>query len=183
MRTAQLAASLPDLCTIIAPRHPERGGGDRRDARGSRLQAWRGARSAPCRTATSDAYIADTIGELGMLYKLAPVAFIGGSLVDRGGQNPIEAVRQGAAVLTGPHWQNFADTYERADQATAAPSSCARAEEIASAAGRLLADEAELGGMRTRANAALATISGALPRTVEALLRYLPAEEGLARAS
>ena len=64
-----------------------------------------------CPTATSDAYIADTIGELGMLYKLAPVAFIGGSLVDRGGQNPIEAVRQGAAVLTGPHWQNFSDAY------------------------------------------------------------------------
>ena len=46
-----------------------------------------------------------------MLYKLAPVAFIGGSLVDRGGQNPIEAVRHGAVVLVGPHWQNFGDTY------------------------------------------------------------------------
>ena len=56
---------------------------------------------------TSDVYVADTIGELGMLYKLAPVAFIGGSLVDRGGQNPIEAVRHGAVVLVGPHWQNF----------------------------------------------------------------------------
>ena len=57
------------------------------------------------------------------------------------------------------------------------------AEELASAARRLLSDEAELGGMRTRASAALATISGALPRTLEALLRYLPSEEGLARAS
>ena len=57
------------------------------------------------------------------------------------------------------------------------------AEEIAGAARKLLADEAELASMRSRANAALATISGALPRTIEALLRYLPGEEGLARAS
>ncbi len=46
-----------------------------------------------------------------MLYALAPVAFVGGSLADRGGQNPIEAVRHGAAVLTGPNWQNFRDAY------------------------------------------------------------------------
>ncbi len=59
----------------------------------------------------TDIYIADTIGELGTLYALSPVAFIGGSLIDRGGQNPIEAVRHGAAVLTGPHWQNFRDAY------------------------------------------------------------------------
>ena len=117
-----------------------------------------------------------------MLYKLAPVAFIGGSLVDRGGQNPIEAVRQGAVVLTGPHWQNFGDTYSALINNRGAIV-VRSAEEIASAAGRLLGDEAELGGMRSRASAALATISGALPRTVEALLRYLPSEESLARAS
>ena len=58
------------------------------------------------------------------------------------------------------------------------------AEELASAAGRLLADEAELSRMRTRASAALSALSGALPRTVEALLLYLPGEESLpARAS
>ena len=57
------------------------------------------------------------------------------------------------------------------------------AEEIAAAARKLLSDEAELDSMRSRADAALATISGALPRTIEALLRYLPGEEGLARAS
>jgi 3-deoxy-D-manno-octulosonic-acid transferase len=130
----------------------------------------------------SDAYVADTIGELGMLYALAPVAFIGGSLVDRGGQNPIEAVRQGAVVLVGPHWHNFGDAYTaliRNRGAIVVHS----AEEMAGAAQKLLSDEAELGGMRSRAVAALATISGALPRTTEALLRYLPSEEGLLRAS
>ena len=59
----------------------------------------------------TDIYIADTIGELGLFYALAPVAFIGGSLVPHGGQNPVEAIKLGAAVLTGPNWQNFRDSY------------------------------------------------------------------------
>ena len=117
-----------------------------------------------------------------MLYRLAAVAFIGGSLVDRGGHNPIEAVRQGAVVLTGPHWQNFADTYEaliKQDAATVV----ATAEDLADAALRLLSDAGQLGEMRERAEKALAGLSGALPRTVEALLRHLPAEDELAPAS
>ena len=118
---------------------------------------------------TSDAYIADTIGELGMLYKLAPVAFIGGSLVDRGGQNPIEAVRQGAAVLTGPHWQNFSDAYKALINNRAAIV-VRSAPELATAAGQLLADQTELSRMHARASTALDALSGALPRTVEALL-------------
>ena len=72
-----------------------------------------------------------------MLYKLAPVAFIGGSLVDRGGQNPIEAVRQGAVVLTGPHWQNFGDAY-RTLLSNRGAIVVRSAEELASAARQLL---------------------------------------------
>ena len=176
----QLRQSLPDLCTIIAPRHPERGEAITAMLKGQGLSVARRSLGAlPDRG--SDAYVADTIGELGMLYQLAPVAFIGGSLVDRGGQNPIEAVRQGAAVLTGPHWQNFADTY-RALISHRGAIVVSSAQELAGAARRLLLDEVELGGMRSRASAALATISGALPRTLEALLRFLPSE-GLVRAT
>jgi 3-deoxy-D-manno-octulosonic-acid transferase len=177
----ELARTLPNLCTIIAPRHPERGGAiaEMLASRGFNV-ARRSQGRLPGRE--SDAYVADTIGELGMLYKLAPVAFIGGSLVDRGGQNPIEAVRQGAVVLTGPHWQNFSDTYRALIDHRGAIV-VRSAEEIASAARRLLSDEAELGSMRSRASAALATMTGALPRTIEALLRYLPSEENLVRAS
>jgi len=177
-----LAASLPGMCTIIAPRHPERGAAIAEMLRERGLKAARRSLGdLPERD--SDIYVADTIGELGLLYKLAPVAFIGGSLVERGGQNPIEAVRLGAAVLVGPHWQNFADTYGALIDSRGAVV-VHSAEELAKAAHRLLSDEAELAGMRGRADAALAAISGALPRTVEALLRYLPNErEGLARAS
>jgi 3-deoxy-D-manno-octulosonic-acid transferase len=176
-----LSRSRPDLCTIIAPRHPERGGAvaDMLTARGFKV-ARRSLGVLPDRA--SDAYVADTIGELGMLYSLAPVAFIGGSLVDRGGQNPIEAVRQGAVVLTGPHWQNFGDAY-RALISHRGAIVVRSAEDIAAATSQLLSNEAELGSMRHRASAALATISGALPRTIEALLHYLPSEEGLVRAT
>lgn len=177
----QLRQRLPDLCTIIAPRHPERGAAIAQMLQGQGLEVARRSQGAlPGRTC--DAYVADTIGELGMLYQLSPVAFIGGSLVDRGGQNPIEAVRQGAAVITGPHWQNFADTYRALIDHRAAIV-VRSSQELADAAGLLLADQAELKQMRARASDALAAMSGALPRTVEALLRYLPGEDGLARAS
>jgi 3-deoxy-D-manno-octulosonic-acid transferase len=177
----ELRQKIPDLCTIFAPRHPERGPAISEMLKGKGLNAVRRSLGAlPDRT--SDAYIADTIGELEMLYQLAPVAFIGGSLVDRGGQNPIEAVRQGAAVLTGPHWQNFSDAYKALINARGAIV-VRSAPELAAAAGKLLADQAELDHMHTRASAALAALSGALPRTVEALLLHLPSEDGLARAS
>ena len=64
----------------------------------------------------SDVYIADTLGELGMLYKLAPVAFIGGSLVDRGGHNPVEAMRLGAVVLCRSPLAELPGRLRRADQ-------------------------------------------------------------------
>jgi 3-deoxy-D-manno-octulosonic-acid transferase len=177
----ELARSVPGLCTIIAPRHPERGGAivEMLKGRGFKV-ARRSLGQLP--DGTCDAYVADTIGELGMLYALAPVAFVGGSLIDRGGQNPIEAVRLGSGVLVGPYWQNFGDAYGvliRNRGAIVVHS----AAEMAEAARRLLSDETELGGMRGRAVAALATISGALPRTTEALLRFLPGEESLLRAS
>lgn len=177
----QLRQSVPDLCTIIAPRHPERGAAiaDLLRLRGLSV-AQRSLGALPQRA--NDAYVADTIGELGMLYALAPVAFIGGSLVDRGGQNPIEAVRQGAAVITGPHWQNFSDTY-RALIDHGAAIVVRSAPELATAAGRLLNDSTELSLMRDRASAALTALSGALPRTVEALLQFLPQQDHFARAS
>lgn len=176
----RLAASLPGLCTIFAPRHPQRGAAIAEMLKGRGLSvAQRTLGELP--DGHSDAYVADTIGELGALYKLAPVAFIGGSLVQVGGHNPVEAVRLGAVVLTGPHWQNQDEAYRALLQRRGAIV-VHSAEEIADAARKLLSDEAELAGMRGRANTALATISGALPRTIEALLRYLPGE-GLARAS
>ena len=58
-------------------------------------------------TPETEIYVADTLGEFGLFYRLSPVAFIGGSLVPHGGQNVLEAARLGAAVIHGPHMGNF----------------------------------------------------------------------------
>ncbi len=175
-----LTRQFETLCTIIAPRHPERGTALAETLKNlgfNVAQRSLGAVPGP----RTDIYIADTIGELGTLYALAPVAFIGGSLIDRGGQNPIEAVRHGVAVLTGPHWQNFRDAYRtllRHDGAIEIKSSA----DIAAAVTKLFESPAELQRMRAGATQALSTLSGALDKTVAALLRYLP-DERLKRAS
>jgi 3-deoxy-D-manno-octulosonic-acid transferase len=176
----RLRRRFPDLITIVAPRHPERGPGI---AEWLELQGIAAVRRATGElpTQTSEIYVADTLGELGMFYKLATVAFIGGSLVDHGGHNPIEAVRHGAIVITGPHRQNFKDTYE-ALLGSGGAIAVSSATELAGAVEPLLANDAELARLREQAEGALAGLSGALPRTVEALLRYLPGEDELACA-
>ena len=102
----RLEAAHPGLLTIVAPRHPERG---------AAIAAELGA--APRRSLGQDPpdgglWIVDTLGELGLLYTLAPTVFIGRSLVGRGGQNPLEAARFGAAIAAGPHMGNFAEITE-----------------------------------------------------------------------
>lgn len=99
----QLAPRFPQLLTIIAPRHPDRGAEIAAMAQAPR----RGEGALP---GPGAAYIADTIGELGLFYRLASMAVIGGSLVRHGGQNPLEAARLGCPVILGPNMQNFTDT-------------------------------------------------------------------------
>lgn len=99
-----LAARHPGLLTIIVPRHP---------LRGTDIAALAGDEGRVVRrslgidpTAATDIWIADTLGELGLFYRLAGMAFIGGSLVPVGGQNPLEAARLGCVVAIGPHTEN-----------------------------------------------------------------------------
>jgi 3-deoxy-D-manno-octulosonic-acid transferase len=94
----------PNVLTIVAPRHPERGPA-LSSAIGSRR---RGAGDDP--PAEGGIWIADTMGELGLLYRLAPIAFVGRSLIPPGGgQNPLEPARLGCAVAVGPFTTNFDD--------------------------------------------------------------------------
>ena len=107
----RLRAKFPGLLTVIAPRHPDRGESIAEIAKvGGLSVARRSQRAQPM--PDIDIYVADTVGELGLIYRLAPIVFVGGSLVTHGGQNPIEAVRLGAAVLHGPHVWNFAEIYD-----------------------------------------------------------------------
>jgi 3-deoxy-D-manno-octulosonic-acid transferase len=115
----RLANRLPDLLTVIAPRDPARGD---RLADAVRVQGFRVAQRSRAETlhAESAIYLADTLGELGIFYRLARVALVGGSLVPHGGQNPLEAARLGCPILLGPHTANFAEIGARLLQAGAA---------------------------------------------------------------
>ena len=99
-----LAARFPGLLTIIVPRHPERG---------PEIAALAAPRPVTRRAAGQDPpadggiWVADTLGELGLFYRLVGHAFVGRSLVNLGGQNPIEPARLGCAVAVGPHVFNF----------------------------------------------------------------------------
>ncbi len=98
----RLRGKFPNLLTIIAPRHPARGDSVAEIAKVAGLTvALRSQRAQPM--PDIGVYVADTLGELGLIYRLAPIVFMGGSLATHGGQNPIEAIRLGAAVLHGPH--------------------------------------------------------------------------------
>jgi 3-deoxy-D-manno-octulosonic-acid transferase len=122
--------------------------------------------------ATTDIYVADTMGELGLFYRLAPIVFMGGSLVAHGGQNPIEAIKLGASIVHGPHVFNFADVYAALDGAGGARLA-ATPEALVKQLGQLLADPA----IRTKSMAAaervVAQLGGALDRTFAALEPYL----------
>jgi 3-deoxy-D-manno-octulosonic-acid transferase len=96
-----------DIVTMIAPRHPHRGEAIAKLLEDQGLVVSRRSVGDAIGPAT-DIYLADTLGELGLFYRLASVVFVGGSLISRGGQNPLEAARLGAAVLFGPHMENFA---------------------------------------------------------------------------
>ena len=103
----QVAANHPGLLTIIVPRHPARGDAIHAMLTARGLRVARRGRSEPI-TDHIEVYLADTMGELGLFYRLARIAFVGGSLVAKGGHNPFEAARLGCAVLHGPDIGNCA---------------------------------------------------------------------------
>jgi 3-deoxy-D-manno-octulosonic-acid transferase len=167
----RLRNSFPRLLTMIAPRHPDRGRGILEIARAADLRAsLRSRGEVP--GADTDIYIADTVGELGLIYRLAPIVFVGGSLASHGGQNPIEPIKLGAAILHGPHVWNFAEIYAALDAAHGAEQ-VTDVGKLAVCAGAWLKDASERAAVVAAARATVATLGGALERTVAALEPYL----------
>jgi 3-deoxy-D-manno-octulosonic-acid transferase len=144
----QLLETHPDLLTIIAPRHPERGADIKaalRDRGEDIAQRSLGEPPLP----KDGLYLADTLGELGLFYRLAKLAFIGGSLVPHGGQNPLEAARLGCPPLFGPHTGNFEDMTRKLLDAGAAKR-VSDAEDLARTMEALLLDQDALDGMTAK---------------------------------
>lgn len=176
-----LKRQLSDILTIVIPRHPERGSGIAEVMSGQNLRVYqRSVGLSPDQNC--DVYLADTIGEIGTFYTLASVAFVGGSLVPHGGQNPIEAIKLGCGVLIGPHWQNFKDVYGPLVRASGCREVC-DAEALASEATQLLQNPRELRDMNDCAVKIIEDLGGALEETLEKLEHLLPGKEGLRRAS
>jgi len=173
-----LAPAHPGLLTIIVPRHPARGPSIAAACREQGLRvALRG--SGDVIDAATDIYIGDTLGEMGLYYMLAGIAFIGGTLHPSGGHNPFEAAHLDTALIAGPSDFNFSESYA-GFEAAGAMQRVAAAAELAPAVGRLLADDAARQRMATAARAVASADSGATARAFQALLPLLP--EGAADA-
>jgi 3-deoxy-D-manno-octulosonic-acid transferase len=167
----QLQATCQSLLTVIVPRHPERGGHIKNMlVEQGFAVALRSA--AEELLPTTDIYVADTLGELGLFYRAAPIAFLGGSLIPHGGQNPIEPARLDTVVLHGPQVHTFMEVYEALDRSGQAEL-VSDAAALAAAVAGLLADPDAARRRAAAAHAALAPFSGALDRTLEALGPYL----------
>jgi 3-deoxy-D-manno-octulosonic-acid transferase len=166
-----LVRFFPSLLTVIVPRHPGRGEALARMIATSDLHAaLRSREELP--TAAIDIYVADTMGELGLFYRLSPIVFMGGSLVEHGGQNPIEAVKLGASIVHGPHVFNFGDVYQALDGAGGAKRADTR-EALVKQLGQWLADPVARNLSVASAERVVAQLGGALERTLAALEPYL----------
>jgi len=127
------------LLLILAPRHPARGD---RVSELLRADGFSVAQRSKAQMPGPDTqiYVADTLGEMGLWFRLAPVSFIAGSLAPIGGHNPFEPAALGSAILHGPHVTNFAPVYRRLAEAGAAVE-VSDAETLAEAVDKLLAPD------------------------------------------
>lgn len=101
-----LQKTYPDLLTILIPRHPERTPEIEALIRQEGLSF---VNHSQQKGPSADILLVDTLGELGLFYRLSPMSLIGGSLVPVGGHNPIEAVKLGSCVIMGPYTHNCSD--------------------------------------------------------------------------
>ena len=177
----RLKTAYPNLLTMIAPRHPARGPAIAELAASARLPSSSRSRDGAPAPGT-ELYIFDTLGELGLLYRLAPIVFMGGSLVRHGGQNPIEAIKLGAAILHGPHVANFSDIYQELDD-TGAAACVADAGVLAERIGAWIEDDSERARVAAAAERCIDRLGGALERTTAALDPYLLRLQSRSRAA
>ncbi|MBC7950848.1 MAG: 3-deoxy-D-manno-octulosonic acid transferase [Rhodospirillaceae bacterium] len=169
-----LARRFAGLLTVIVPRHPHRGAAIATELAAMDLAVT--LRSANAEAA-GDIHIADTMGELGLFYRLAPVVFVGKSLGGaQGGQNPFEPACLGAAVLFGPHMTNFPEMAP-AMLAAGAAEQVADEAALAVAVGALLADPALLTVRRHAAQAWAASEASVLDAVLELLAPLLQQAE------
>ena len=163
----ELAPGHPGLLTIVVPRHPARGAEMAETFRGSGARvALRSSGTGPVPDA--DVYVADTIGELGVFFRLCRIVFVGGSLIPHGGQNALEPARLGCAIVFGPHMFNFPEA-TAALMAAAGAAQVSDAHGLAGAIAHLLGDETAVALRAAAAERVAARGRGTVERVVAAL--------------
>jgi 3-deoxy-D-manno-octulosonic-acid transferase len=156
----------PAPLTVIVPRHPARGPDIEALARGRGLRSVRRA-AGKLPGPDTEIYIADTLGELGLFYRATRFAFLGGSLVAHGGQNPLEAARLETAVLAGPHTENFEDIFAAIFLAQG-EGRVVSADALRARVAAFIADPEIPARLALRAKAAAGRLGGALKTTSDA---------------
>jgi 3-deoxy-D-manno-octulosonic-acid transferase len=137
------SAAPPGVLLVIAPRHPDRGATVQGQIKALGRKTARRSIGEPL-TPETEVYVADTLGEMGMLFAQADVAVIGGSFTPGvGGHNPLEPARLGVPAISGPDVFNFADVY--AEMARDGAVTIADADALPTAIARLLADDRAAG--------------------------------------
>jgi 3-deoxy-D-manno-octulosonic-acid transferase len=161
----------PRPLLVIAPRRPERFDDVARRVEKAELALAR--RSAAEDVGRPDVYLLDTIGELGSVYSHARVAFIGGSLVPKGGHNPIEAWAAGVPVLVGPHTENFREVTARGESLEIL-TRVADGADLSRALAGALADAECLGRQGAAARRFVSANRGSAEATAREVLALLP---------
>ncbi|HET6469248.1 MAG TPA: 3-deoxy-D-manno-octulosonic acid transferase [Geminicoccaceae bacterium] len=154
----RVAEGVPSLLTVLVPRHPERAAAIARLLGAEGLRCTRRSVGEPV-TAATEVLLADTLGELGLWYRLAEVALVGGTLAGRGGHNLLEPARLGCPVIAGPDTRNHATAANALERAGALVRVRDRGG-LAAAMGDLLADPARRCRMAAAGAAVAAEGSG-----------------------
>jgi len=163
----RLLEQYPDALLILVPRHPERFDSVAREVAAAGLSLAR--RSQGDDPVSAQVYLGDTMGELMMLYGAADVAFVGGSLVQRGGHNPLEPAAWGIPVCSGPHVFNF-ETIYRHLQDSDGVRLLAKTDDIAAWLATLFSDPQQRERAGQRALAVVEKNRGALERVVDGVM-------------
>jgi 3-deoxy-D-manno-octulosonic-acid transferase len=166
-----LANRYPHLLTIIAPRHPHRGPEVAALAGQAGLRASRRSEGIHPDRAT-DVYVVDTVGEMGLFYRLSPIVLMGGTLVPIGGHNPIEPAKLGAAILHGPHVHTATEIYEALDRSRGAVMVKDSAT-LARGVNELLNNPALTRDMARKAGEAVQALGGAVDRTMQSVEPFI----------
>ena len=169
---AALTAKHDRLLTIIVPRHPARGDEITAELRARRFKVSQRSKDEAIASDT-DIYLADTLGELGIFYRLGDIVFIGGTLSALGGHTPFEPARLHSALIAGPSEFNFAEAFAAFTRADALIR-IDNAASLAQAVGSLLDNKTECERRAAAAERLVSISSKATSTTAAALLALLP---------